>query len=127
MLLDSVQFKAMESGIKAMNIKQQVHTQNLANLDTPDYKTKTFSFKSSLADACETKEKIHGKNSQKYSFEAVIGERDATDVLIDGNNVDEETESLELYSAYIQQSAIIQKMNAVISDYRYVLTNANFK
>ena len=50
MILDSLEFKAMESGIKAMAIKQQVHTHNIANIDTPDYKLKTFSFKNALED-----------------------------------------------------------------------------
>ena len=44
MILDSVTFKAMENGIKQMGIKQQVHTQNIANIDTPDYNYKTVTF-----------------------------------------------------------------------------------
>lgn len=123
MVLDSLQFKAMESGIKAMSVKQQVHTHNIANLDTPDYKIKTFSFENTLEDHM----KNNKKDNVKYNFEAKIGEKENVEVLIDGNNVDIETEGIELYSAYIQSSAIIQKMNAVISDYRYVLTNASFK
>lgn len=119
MILDSLEFKAMESGIKAMAIKQQVHTHNIANIDTPDYKLKTFSFKNALEDA------IDGKS--EYKFEATVAERDNTEVLIDGNNVDVEAENLELYSAYIQSAATIQKMNSVVNDVRYVLTNANFK
>lgn len=67
------------------------------------------------------------KDSVKYSFQAKVGVKDNVEVLVDGNNVDIETENLELYSAYIQQAATIQKMNAVISDYRYVLQNASFK
>lgn len=124
MLLDSLQFKAMESGVKAMYVKQQVHTQNIANLDTPDYKTKTFSFKNTLESQMRLSD---SKDSIKYNFEAKVGEKDNVEVLVDGNNVDIETENIELYSAYIQSAAIIQKMNSVISDYRYVLTNASFK
>ena len=123
MILDSFQFKAMESGIKAMSIKQQVHTQNIANLDTPDYKVKTFSFGNTL----ENQMKQNAKDSIEYDFEAKVDTKDNVEVLVDGNNVDIENENLELYSAYIQQAATIQKMNAVISDYRYVLQNASFK
>ena len=123
MILDSFQFKAMESGIKAMSIKQQVHTQNIANLDTPDYKVKTFSFGNTL----ENQMKQNAKDSIEYDFEAKVETKDNVEVLVDGNNVDIENENLELYSAYLQQSATIQKMNAVISDYRYVLQNASFK
>lgn len=129
MILDSLQFKAMESGIKAMSLKQQVHTQNIANMDTPDYKIKTFSFENAMEDAMGEKKSQNSDKTgkDKYSFEAVIGQRDNTESRIDGNNVDAESENMELYSAYVQHSAIIQKMNSVISDYRYVLTNSNFK
>jgi flagellar basal-body rod protein FlgB len=123
-ILDSFQFKAMESGIKAMSIKQQVHTQNIANLDTPDYKVKTFSFGNTLENQMKQNTK---KDSMEYDFEAKVETKDNVEVLVDGNNVDIENENLELYSAYIQQAATIQKMNAVISDYRYVLQNASFK
>lgn len=119
MVLDSLQFKAMESGIKAMSLKQQIHTQNIANIDTPNYKLRTFSFENALENSI-------GDNN-KYKFEATVGQRDETEVQIDGNNVDVESENLELYRAYIQSAAIIQKMNSVISDTRYVMTNANFK
>ena len=124
MILDSFQFKAMESGIKAMSIKQQVHTQNIANLDTPDYKVKTFSFGNTLENQMKQNTE---KDSMEYDFEAKVETKDNVEVLVDGNNVDIENENLELYSAYIQQAATIQKMNAVISDYWYVLQNASFK
>lgn len=125
MILDSFQFKAMESGIKAMSVKQQIHTQNIANLDTPDYKVQTFSFENTMED--QMKNLSGNKDSVKYNFQATVGVKDNVEVLVDGNNVDIESENLELYSAYIQQSATIQKMNSVISDYRYVLQNASFK
>ena len=120
MILDSVTFKAMENGIKQMGIKQQVHTQNIANIDTPDYNYKTVTFKNTLEDAVE-------KGKKKYSFQTDVSEIYETDVLVDGNNVDVDKENLELYSAYIQSSAIISKLNAAINDVRYVLINSNFK
>ena len=124
MVFDSLQFKAMESGIKAMSVKQQVHTHNIANMDTLDYKMKTFSFKNAMENQMDLSD---NKDRVEYSFQAEVGTKDNVEVLVDGNNVDIENENLELYSAYIQQAATIQKMNSVISDYRYVLTNASFK
>lgn len=124
MIFDSLQFKAMESGIQAMSLKQQIHVQNLANIDTPDYKVQDMTFQNVLEDKIDLET---GKKTNEYSFRATVTTEDHTDVLIDGNNVDLDAEQLELYSAYIQQAAIIQKMNSVIGDYRYVLTNANFK
>lgn len=119
MYLNSLAFKAMESGLKQLSVKQQVHTQNIANIDTPDYNYKYVTFENTLD------EKKDGKTG--YDFKAKVTEVENTDVLIDGNNVDVDKENLELYSAYLQSSAIIRKMNSSISDLRYVLTNTNFK
>lgn len=121
MYLDSIAFKAMESGLQAMSMKKEIHTQNIANLDTPDYKYKSVSFESVLNDV----KKDDGTVS--YDFDAKVTEHDSTDVLVDGNNVSIDSEGVELYSTYIQSSAIIQKMNSAIGDLRYVLTNSNFK
>ena len=49
MYLDSLAFKAMESGLKQLNIKQQIHTQNIANIDTPDYKYKYVTFENIIS------------------------------------------------------------------------------
>lgn len=48
MLFDSLDFKAMEAGLGALNTKQQVISQNLANIDTPGYKSQEVSFKDVL-------------------------------------------------------------------------------
>lgn len=120
MYLDSIAFKAMEGGLKQLSLKQQIHTQNIANIDTPEYDYKFVTFENTLDD------KING-GSKKYDFKAKVTEIDRTDVLVDGNNVDVDKEGVELYSTYLQQSAIISKLNSSLGDLRYVLTNAQFK
>ena len=85
MYLNSLAFKAMESGLKQLNVKQQVHTQNIANIDTPDYDYKYVTFENTLD------EKVDGK--RKYDFKAKVTEVEHTDVLIDGNNVDVDKEN----------------------------------
>lgn len=123
MFFDSLHFKAMESSINALSLKQEVILTNIANVDTPDYKVKTFDFRNALEDAYRQAE----SGTADYEFIGTITERENTSVLIDGNNVDIEEQSLELYSTYLQHSAVIQKMNSTIADFRYVLTQANFK
>lgn len=119
MYLNSLAFKAMEGGLKQLSVKQQVHTQNIANIDTPEYNYKYVTFENTLD------EKIDGK--REYDFNAVVTEVENTDVLIDGNNVDVDKENLELYSTYLQSAAIINKLNSALGDLKYVMTNANFK
>lgn len=129
MFFDSIHFKAMEGSLNALSLKQDVILTNIANIDTPDYKVKEFTFKNALESAYESSEASDSKNGDevKYNFVGTITERDETSVLLDGNNVDIEEQSLELYSTYAQHAAIINKMNSTIADFRYVLTQSNFK
>lgn len=123
MLFDSLSFKAMESSLNALDTKQQVISQNLSNIDTPGYKCKEVSFKDLLDNEINSDD----KGSKDYAFETKVTQSKNTYFTTDGNNVDTDKESLELYSAYLQSSAIIQKMNSSIGNYQYVLTNATFK
>ena len=126
MLFDSIDFKAMEAGLNALNTKQQVISQNLSNIDTPGYKAKEVSFGEVLEK--ELSDEDLSDNSQKdYSFETRVTQTDNTYFTTDGNNVDTDKESLELYSTYLQSSAIIQKLNSTVGNYQYVLTNASFR
>ncbi|MFT3951839.1 MAG: flagellar basal body rod protein FlgB [Oscillospiraceae bacterium] len=120
MLFDSIDFKAMESSLGALSQKQQIIAQNLANQDTPNYKAKTLSFDSVL-DGNMTDGDNH------YTFKTTVTTDDSTYVNEDGNNVDSDKESLELYDSYIQSAYIVQKMNTAISTFRYVVSQSQFK
>lgn len=124
MLFNSVDFKAMEASLKALNIKQQVITNNLANIDTPGYKTSEVSFEDMLNSEMR---KTSEDGTVDYAFKTTITHTEDTYFNTDGNNVDADKESLELYSTYLQSSYIIQKMNSTISNYQYVMTQSNFK
>jgi len=122
MLFDSIDFKAMESSLNMLNVKQQVITNNLANVDTPHYKSQEVSFRDLLDREYES-----AKHGGDYAFETSILQTEDTYFTTDGNNVDADKESLELYSTYLQQSYIIQKMNMTIGNYQYVMQNATFR
>lgn len=129
MFFDSLQFKAMECGLSALNLKQEVISHNIANIDTPDYKAYNVSFQNVLEDtynANNAKDNQDSSDKLSYDFKAEISKDNNLSVLVDGNNVDVDEQSLELYSTYVQSSAIIEKMNAKISDIRYVLSQSNF-
>ena len=123
MLFDSLDFKAMEAGLNALNVKQQAISQNLSNIDTPGYKSKEVSFK----DLLENEMDKDDSSQKKYSFETKVTQTQNTYFTTDGNNVDTDKESLELYSTYLQSAAIIQKLNSTVGNYQYVLTNASFR
>ena len=121
MLFDSLDFKAMESSLSANWTKQQVIAQNLANVDTPGYKAREVSFENVLD------RKMLDSKDNRYAFQTTITQQQDTYINPDGNNVDVDKESMDLYDSYIQSAYLVQKMNAVFSNYRYVLTQSSFK
>jgi flagellar basal-body rod protein FlgB len=119
MLYDSSQFKLLEAGIKLSWMQQQISTQNIANSETPGYKSKSLSFESVLKDA-----KDSADTSEVERIDAKINTSDTTSTRADGNNVDSEKESLELYKAYAQYSMLLEKVHSEFNKYDFVL-NAN--
>ena len=53
MFFDSKDFKVMEAGVQLTWASQNLHMQNLANIETPGYKTKSVQFDKVLRDAQE--------------------------------------------------------------------------
>jgi len=119
MLYDSSQFKVLEAGIKLSWMQQQLSTQNIANSETPGYKSKSLSFESVLQDA-----KDSASTPEITSINAQVNTSEDTSVRADGNNVDVEKESVELYKSYAQYSMLLEKVHSEFKKYDYVL-NAN--
>lgn len=118
MFFDSKPFQAMESGLRAAWLQQQVNSQNLANSDTPNYKAKAVQFQDVLNST------VNSSASGPFSYQARIVDRTGTSIRPDGNNVDTDLESTELVKAYIQYSYLTQKINGSFTNFRYVLNNA---
>lgn len=119
MLFDSIDWRAMESGLKALSVKEQIISQNLSNQDTPDYKQVETRFRNVLADA-EGKVDVEKSKGMDYSFEVLAFTDTSRNILIDGNSVDTDQQQLELYRVYAQHSALIQKMNGEFSRFNTV-------
>ena len=118
MFFDDRISKAMHSGMDALWMKQQVHTNNIANYDTPNYKAKTIDFQELM----ETEvNRVTGKSKNKYDYVATVSEDNNTVMRLDGSNVDLEKEELELWRAYAQYSYVQYKVNANFQGYNTVL------
>ena len=114
MLFNSTEFKAMESSLEALWLKQKVVNQNIANYETPNYKAKAVKFEDVLTSVSGGKEKV--------DFKATVTTDETTEARPDGNNVNIEKESLELYQAYLQHAYLTQKISGQFSNMRYVLS-----
>ncbi len=115
MILNRLVNQAMESGMDALWMKMQAHTDNIANYSTPNYKAKKVDFH-------EVFESVSEKRSGKMVLRATVSADEDTEARIDGNNVNMEYEQLELWKAQAQYAALTQKIN---SDYTNVRTVIN--
>lgn len=123
MFFDSKEFKAMEAGVKATWLQQQLHLQNIANLETPGYKAKSLVFGDVLQEAQSRRGR---KEEGRTVVHARIQTQENVTVRPDGNNVDFDSESVSLYKAYVQYSMLLDKITGQFTNYSYVL-NSNMK
>lgn len=117
-LFNNLDFKAMQSSLDALWLKQKVISNNLANIETPGFKASNVSFE----DALENARKSNGTN--QYQFQAKITKDETTSARPDGNNVSVDKEQLELYNTYLQTTYLYQKVSDQITDMQYVLGQA---
>ena len=118
----------LKSAADASWTREEVLTNNIANVDTPNYKRQDVEFSSYLANALQRS----GKNSS--SLTQRVNNVDYKDIYIrtytdnstlsyrtDGNNVDLSTENVELASEQINYNALIDSMNNEFSRFKSVL------
>ena len=120
MIFNNMEFKAMESSLDSLWLRQQVITNNLANSETPGYKARTVTFENVLSD----KVKKGQTANRDYDYRAKVVTDYDTEARPDGNNVDTEKEMAELWKAYAQYSYLTQKISGSFRQTNYILTNA---
>ncbi|MFA5575797.1 MAG: flagellar basal body rod protein FlgB [Tissierellaceae bacterium] len=104
-------------------LRHQAISQNIANVNTPEYKRKLVTFEDQLKDAMgkskvslrKTNEKHISKGTNQFSPKLL--EDKSTSYRIDGNNVNIDTESAELAKNDIMYNAMV---NQVISEFEKI-------
>ncbi|NLK85954.1 MAG: flagellar basal body rod protein FlgB [Clostridiaceae bacterium] len=109
-----------EKALDAAWIRNEVISQNIANVDTPGYKRSTVSFEEHLESASQkrgfrgnTTSSRHvqiGKNSDNARIR-VTRDNKGLSTRLDGNNVDVETEMASLAKNDIRYNALVQSIN----------------
>ena len=118
MFFDSKDFKYLEAGVRLTTQQQDLHLQNIANVDTPGYKAKSLSFGEVFKSAREGSDMPDSLNARVVSEDSSVRP--------DENNVDFEAENIELYKAYAQYSLLLDKVKSEFNKFDFVL-NSNFK
>lgn len=126
-LFQSPAFLAVERGLDGATLRQRAITQNIANVDTPNYKAKNVSFKEVLnqelhkkrLSAYRTDERhIPFSNEKKGPF---VWETRTTTYNHNGNNVDIDVEMAELAKNQIYYNALIDRLNGQFQSLQTVI------
>ena len=119
MFFDSSKFKTLEAGTNLAWMQQKINSQNIANIETPGYKSKSLSFESVMREANDSK----SGSPEVEKIDVKINTSDEVSKRADGNNVDAETEYISMYKAYAQYSMLLNKVNSEFDKYNYVLNS----
>lgn len=115
-LFEDSSIRALRDALDQTWMDQQVHSHNMANVETPGFKAKQLDFKRVLRESRET-----GRLTAEYK--PVLSEDNITEARPDGNNVQVEAEELEMWKDYVQYSALTSRVSGRMSTLRYVINN----
>lgn len=118
----------LKSAADASWTREEVLTNNIANVDTPNYKRQDVEFSSFLANALQRSgkstssltQRVNNVNHNDLSIRTYT-DNSTLSYRTDGNNVDLSTENVELASEQINYNALIDSMNNEFSRFKSVL------
>lgn len=112
-------FQSLEQALSTAALRQKVHAANIANVDTPNYKSKEVNFEAVLNNAAANQKMNSYKTNDKHiefggsisSAKPQVSTNNMTDFTHNGNNVDMDYEMAELAKNQLQYNAITERMS----------------
>jgi len=130
-LINSKNDRLLKSALEGLTARQRTIADNVANVDTPDFKATRVSFETALKQAHGTVKSplpmfkvtngvdapgaVPERIKPTAQIESMTGRRN------DGNNVDIDSEMLELADTNARFNALIQIMSSKVSGLRNVI------
>ncbi|MCH5184810.1 MAG: flagellar basal body rod protein FlgB [Oscillospiraceae bacterium] len=130
MIIGSIfnQSEYLNKALDAAWTRNSVIVNNISNIDTPNFKASKVEFESLLSAAIngdglamKRTDPRHMKGAGVDEIVPVISKDVETDIRMDGNNVDMNTEQAELAKNTLKYYTLIQKINHGFSDLRTVI------
>ncbi len=110
--------KALAMSAKMRELKQSVISANVANAETPGYKSKVVDFENALASALEA------QNADALeSVQASVYDNPDAEVGIDGNSVDLEKEMANMVENNLMYRTANQLINKKLAALKYAATD----
>lgn len=113
-LFDTTAFRIVEQGVALMWQKQKIISENITNMDTPNYNCKYLEFGGILKD----KLRQNGTVKKELNLAQCLRIDYATSDQADRNNVDNDIQSSEYTKTAYQIDALINQMNGNFSRMR---------
>lgn len=107
--------------------RQKAISNNIANQETPGYKAQSVTFENALAKEMRDYAGMLPSERERGVQEILdskitIGSDFSTSERLDGNNVDIDSENIELAKTQIQYQYLIRNMTSMFSRIRYAVT-----
>jgi len=120
-------FYTLKSAMDVSMLRQEIHSQNLANAETPGYKRRYVVFESILQKVIDERNiKLNTTNSKHIGLyrtpvKPVVMRDMLTSYRNDGNNVDVDVEVVEMVKNGLKYQAFTKLLNMNIDRYNTVL------
>ena len=120
----------LDKAADAANLRNELLTNNIANVSTPNYKRKDLDFESvlqgELAGERNLSKAVKKANQNLETLDAQVYTDNASlSYRLDGNNVDINTEEARLAENQIKYQALVDLMNQEFARYNTVLSSGN--
>lgn len=120
----------LDKAAVAANLRNELLTNNIANVSTPNYKRKDLDFESvlqgELAGEKNLSKAVKKANQNLETLDAQVYTDNASlSYRLDGNNVDINTEEARLAENQIKYQALVDLMNQEFARYNTVLSSGN--
>jgi len=120
-LLNSNSDMAMQKSLDALWLKQKVISDNLANIDTPGFKSRRVIFESVLQNVLKQTSAMNGMQEKLSSLHPKVVTDQSTQMRQDGNNVDAEEQNIELAKAQLQYEMAARLVSEDFSRMKYAI------
>jgi flagellar basal-body rod protein FlgB len=123
--LDNKVYNLIKSDLKASSLRSKVISNNIANINTKDYKRYYVSFEETLNDSIhnlelDTTDNRHIKINEE-SGKVEVKQDKSSSMRTDGNNVDIDNEMANQAANALMYNAMISQINNRLSNTRFVI------
>lgn len=120
--LNEISINALQKSLDAVWLRQKVISNNIANAETPGYKSYSVVFEDVLNSAIDGR--FDDPDLLQNAFEMTdpyVVQDKGTTAGQDGNNVNLDKENIELARAQLQYSYLVQTLNSEINRLKYAI------